>query len=97
MIRFTTELKRDLLDIYKSKRIALEGNILKIIEREGSDEDEFNQYIDEAIDVDRETRRKRLDITKQIQQRNNELSSAQKENFVTLWMRLKKQNLRLKN
>jgi hypothetical protein len=80
MIRFTTELKRDLLDIYKSKRIALEGNILKIIEREGSDEDEFNQYIDEAIDVDRETRRKRLDITKQIQQRNNELSSAQKEN-----------------
>lgn len=80
MIRFTTELKKDLLDLYKSKRIALEGNILKVIERDGSEEDEFNQYIEEAIEVDRETRRKRLDITKQIQQRNNELSNAQKEN-----------------
>ena len=80
MIKLSKEIKSDLLELYKSKRIALEGNILKLVELEDEDETEFNKYIQEAIELDRETRRKRLDITKQIQQRNNELNSAQREN-----------------
>jgi len=78
MIKFNDELKKDLLDLYKSKRVALEGNILKLVSQDG--DDEFNQYLREAIENDRDSRRKRLEITKQIQERNDELSNAQKEN-----------------
>ena len=53
-----------LLDIQKSKKIVLEGNILKVIEVDPSDE-EFSKYIKESLDKDKETRRRRLDITKQ--------------------------------
>lgn len=68
-----------LLDIQKSKKIVLEGNILKVIEADANDE-EFSKYIKESLDKDKETRRRRLDITKQVQKQNKELLDSQIEN-----------------
>jgi len=78
MIKLSNETKQQLLEIFKSKRIALEGNILKLIE-EDSDE-EFKAYLAEAKRLDTDSRRKRLEITKRIQSQNIELTKAQNEN-----------------
>jgi hypothetical protein len=74
------KITRDLLlDIQKSKRIFLEGNILKIIEAE-PDDDEFSKYIKDCLDKDKETRKRRLDVTKQVQTQNKDLLASQIEN-----------------
>ncbi len=44
---------------------------MKVIDSEG--DDEFQKYIDEALNKDKESRRKRLEITRQVQSQNNEL------------------------
>ena len=67
MISFSKDTCNDLIALYKTKKISLEGNILKVIK--GGDS-EFTKYIEEAKQRDNETRRKRLDITKQVQQQN---------------------------
>ena len=59
------------------KGIYLEGNILKVIT---SDNEPFTKYLQEAISKDRETRRKRLEITKQVQEQNYELLKSQESN-----------------
>jgi hypothetical protein len=82
MIKLNNETKQQLLEIFKSKRIALEGNILKIIDPE-SDVD-FKAYLDEAKKTDTDSRRKRLEITKKIQSQNLELTKAQEENTVLM-------------
>ena len=69
MINFSVHTEDLLLDIAKSKKIYLEGNILKVIT---SDSDNFNQYIKTCIDRDKESRRKRLAITKEVQKKNKE-------------------------
>jgi hypothetical protein len=69
-----------LLEIQKKKRISLEGNILKLIEAEDSDE-EFKTYISSSLERDKEGRRKRLEITKQVQTRNKELQESEEENL----------------
>jgi len=79
MINLNKETKQQLLEIFKSKRIALEGNILKLIQ-EDSDE-EFKAYLDEAKRLDTESRKKRLEITKKIQSQNIDLTKAQDENI----------------
>ena len=74
------KITRDLLlDIQKLKKVFLEGNILKIIEAEPGD-DEFSKYIKDCLDKDKETRRRRLDITKQVQIQNKDLLESQVEN-----------------
>ena len=70
--------RKQLLDIYKSKRIYLEGNILKLIDCDG--DEEFQLYVEAAINKDKEVRRKRLDITKRVQSQNTELVNGQNEN-----------------
>ena len=78
MIKFSTNTKKQLIDLYKAKNIGLEGNLLKIVD---SEEDfEFSQYIKTCIDKDKESRKKRLDITKQIQNKNTELQNLNSEN-----------------
>jgi len=67
-----------LIDLYNNRSIALEGNILKFIEADDGD-DEFKRYLQEASEKDKETRRKRLDITKQIQSQNIELANSRDE------------------
>jgi hypothetical protein len=74
------KITRDLLlDIQKLKKVFLEGNILKIIEAEPGD-DEFSKYIKDCLDKDKETRRRRLDVTKQVQIQNKDLLVSQVEN-----------------
>jgi len=68
-----------LLSIQKDKRVTLEGNILKIIEADEGDI-EFSTYLYDAIEKDKSTRKKRLEITKQVQEQNDELLSWKREN-----------------
>lgn len=78
MIKLNRETKEQLLDLYRTKRIALEGNILKLIDTE--EDEEFKNYITDAIEKDREIRRKRLDITRQVQSQNVDLVRWKEEN-----------------
>lgn len=68
-----------LLKIQKEKRISLEGNILKILEPDDGDT-EFATYLSESTEKDKNSRRRRLEITKQVQQQNDALLSWQSEN-----------------
>jgi hypothetical protein len=75
-----SKITRDaLLLIKKEKKISLEGNILKILQAEPGDE-EFEKYLLDAIEKDKEGRRRRLEITKQVQARNLELVESEIEN-----------------
>jgi uncharacterized small protein (DUF1192 family) len=78
MIKFSVNTKKQLLDLYKAKNIGLEGNLLKIVDSE--EDSEFSQYLKTCIDKDKESRKKRLDITKQIQNKNTELQNLNSEN-----------------
>ena len=68
-----------LLEIAKHKRVYVEGNFLKLIEPEEGDE-EFEEYLKLCKEKDSTSRRKRLEVTKQVQKQNSELEKAQKEN-----------------
>ncbi len=72
MIKVTKHTRDLLLEIAQTKKVYLEGNILKLIT---SDDDEFNQYIETCVEKDKESRRKRLAITKDVQKKNKELNS----------------------
>lgn len=72
------ELRDWLIELANKKKVFLEGNILKIIS--SSDDSEFQNYLNDCIERDTASRRKRLKITKQIQNQNKELESAAKEN-----------------
>jgi hypothetical protein len=74
------KITRDfLLEIQKTRRVFLEGNILKIIQAEDGDA-EFIDYLKEALEKDKSSRKKRLEITKQVQEQNADLLSWQREN-----------------
>ena len=77
MVEVREETKQTLLQIYKETGIGLEGNMLKLINSEG--DDEFSLYIKECIEKDKDRRRKRLEITKQVQDQNKELTKAKEE------------------
>lgn len=79
MIKLNEKTQKDLIELNKTKKIRLEGNVLKVIEfDEGS---EFGDYIKECIENDTSTRRKRLEITKQVQKQNSELVKWKEENI----------------
>ena len=74
----TKEVKEVLLYFAKNKKIYLEGNILKILKAEEGDT-EFQKYLDTCKEKDTTSRRKRLEVTKQVQQQNKKLVDKQKE------------------
>ena len=78
MIKLDKNTKSQLIELYKTKKISLEGNILKLIDSDG--DEEFMSYIKESIDRDKDSRRKRLDITKQVQSQNTDLTKWKNEN-----------------
>jgi hypothetical protein len=78
MIRFSDDLKKELIQLAAEKNIFLEGNITKIIDTDGHQE--FHTYIQSAISRDRENRKKRLDITKTIQEQNKALMDWKADN-----------------
>jgi len=67
-----------LLEVQTDSNVFLEGNLLKLIKADPEDED-FAKYIEVASDKDKEARKRRLDVTKQIQDHNKNLISAQEE------------------
>ena len=70
--------KKQLIDLFKSKNIGLEGNIVKVIEAEG--DEEFAAYLKQCSEKDSAVRRKRLEMTKQVQNQNSELTKLNHEN-----------------
>lgn len=78
MIKIDKKTREQLIQLHQSKRISLEGNILKVIDVDG--DVEFQKYVNESIEKDNATRKKRLEITKQIQKQNKELTDWKTEN-----------------
>ena len=76
-IKFCDEVRERLLELKKSKRISIEGNILKLIDT--NEDPELSKYVKESIKHQKELQRKRLDITKKVQRQNEELIKAQSE------------------
>jgi hypothetical protein len=70
----SNDTAQQLLNLWKTKKVGLEGNVLKVIQ---TTDEEFQRYIDEAKQRDQETRRKRLEITKQVQSQNKDLIQSQ--------------------
>jgi len=58
----------------KSKKVYIEGNFVKLLAK--SSDPEVLEYIEECKRRDQQHRRKRLDITKQVQAQNKELEEA---------------------
>ena len=77
MIKLDKNSEENLIKLFESKNIGLEGNIIRLLE---SDNDSFKDYLKLCTDKDKDSRRKRLEITKKIQIQNNELSSLNDEN-----------------
>lgn len=76
-IKFCTETRKRLLELKRSKGISIEGNILKIIDIEG--DPELEKYVKSAIKSQKETQKKRLEVTKKVQAQNSELTEAKSE------------------
>jgi hypothetical protein len=69
-----------LLEVQSKNNIFLEGNLLKVIESDPSDVD-FIKYLEDASVKDKDARKRRLDVTKQIQEHNKNLITAQEDNI----------------
>lgn len=78
MIKFTKEVRDELIAISEAKNLFLEGNIIKVIDPE--EDEDFSEYLKKCSEKDIANRKKRLEITKQIQQKNNDLSALNEEN-----------------
>lgn len=76
-MNLSKESEDAIIEVSKSHSIFLEGNLLKVLE---SDNAEFVRYIEKAKKKDKETRQKRLDVTKKVQSQNNELEKRAKDN-----------------
>lgn len=78
MIKLDKKTKDQLIDLYKTKKVALEGNILKLIDPDG--DVELENYLKETTEKDKDTRRKRLEVTRKVQSQNNDLVKWKEEN-----------------
>ena len=92
----SNDTAQQLLNLWKTKKVGLEGNILKVIQTK---DEEFQRYLDEAKQRDIDIRRKRLDVTKQVQQQNKELieSQAEREKLMIELQESLEQSEKLKN
>jgi len=78
MIILCEEDKKQLIETGKTRNVYLEGNIIKLIDPQ--DDESFKRYLVDAKVQDRDSRKKRLEVTKQVQVQNRELIASQKEN-----------------
>jgi len=78
-MKVSKEIRDFFINTLESRKIFLEGNILKIIEADEGDED-FSDYLEEAITKDKDSRRRRLEIMKRVQEQNRELLASENEN-----------------
>lgn len=78
MITLNKNSEKDLINLFDSKNVGLEGNIIRLIE---TDNDDFKEYLIKCVTKDKDSRRKRLGITKKVQTQNNELLNLNVENL----------------
>ena len=78
MIEVTEHTRNVLLEVAKTKKIYVEGNFLKLLKAPKGDK-EFEEYLNLCKEKDKTTRRKRLEVTKQVQSQNKELVTKQEE------------------
>ena len=78
MIKLNSDSKKQFIEYCKTKGVCLEGNILKVLDT--TDDPEWEQYVKSAVEKDDDTRRKRLDMTKDVQAKNLELIKWKTEN-----------------
>lgn len=76
-IRFCQKDIDQLIKLSEEKNIFLEGNIIKVIE---SNDENFKNYLKKAKEKDSSTRKKRLEITRQVQDQNKKLEEKAIEN-----------------
>jgi hypothetical protein len=76
-INLPEEIEAQFIALAKSKGVYLEGNIIKMLE---DDHPDFKAYLEEALEKDAENRKKRLEMTKQVQDQNKVLEQRAKEN-----------------
>lgn len=77
-ISFCKKTKEDLISLSHTKKVFLEGNIIKLINDD--DDLDFRRYLQSALENDKSARQKRLAMTKEVQKQNQELKNKQKEN-----------------
>ena len=78
MIKLCQKDKEQLLQMASSNNVYIEGPLLKLLDSDG--DEGFKNYLDEAIRTDQDNRRKRLEIAKQLQEQNRQLTSKAEEN-----------------
>ena len=78
MIKISEDVKKQLIEYSTTKGIYIEGNILKVIDT--SNDKELATYVETAINKDSDARKKRLEMTKQVQAQNIELTKWKTEN-----------------
>lgn len=77
MITLTTDIEEQFIQYGQSKGVMLEGNIIKVMNPANP---AFKEYLENAQSKDVENRKKRLQITKELQDKNKELTEKQNEN-----------------
>jgi len=78
MITPDKETRRQLIELKEQKDICLEGNILKTFKV--NNDKEFESYLEYCNTKDKDARKKRMGITKQVQEQNIRLSHLNEEN-----------------
>ena len=71
-MKLTKETEQGFINLLEERGVQLEGNIVKLLEPQS---DSFKEYIENAIKADKEARRQRLKITRQVQQQNKDLEN----------------------
>ena len=79
MIEITEHTRKILLEVAKKKKIYIEGSFLKLLQAP-KDDKEFAEYLALCKKKDTEARKKRLQVTKQVQSQNKDLEAAAAEN-----------------
>ena len=77
MIRLDKNSEENLIKLFETKNVGLEGNIIRLLESENSD---FKEYLIKCVNKDKDSRKKRLEITKKVQKQNTELSDLNIKN-----------------
>ena len=78
MIEVTKHTRDILLGVAKKMKVYVEGNFLKLLKAPDGDT-EFEEYLRLCKEKDSTASRKRLQVTKQVQQQNKELVNKQTE------------------
>ena len=74
-MKISSQSRDLLLSLAKEKKVFLEGNLLKVIKADAKDT-EFAEYLKACKNRDNTARKKRLEVTKQVQSQNKELANA---------------------